>query len=114
MSQLKSFLIVPFFAFVSLCMADAATHCDDLIENLCSLDYHKGEINVGNDTLVYFIYSKPTEIAFLNNKPVFANIPLIGINGGPGVSHAYLEPLKKLACLGTPIILYYRELNQSH
>lgn len=74
------------------------TNCDSLITDLCDLTLKTGNLQFNNDTLAYFIYTKANDSSI--------SPPLIGINGGPGASHAYLEPLKKLACYGIPVIFY--------
>ena len=78
---------------------EVATECDSLITDLCDLQQTTGTVKINNDTLFYYIYS--SKVAGISSS-----IPLIGINGGPGASHHYMLPLKKLACLGTPLILY--------
>ena len=102
---------------LSLCLASAFsfplssstpvfTPCDSLVTELCDLTLTTGSLQINNDTLIYYIYSKPGDLTIKDNEYLFNSIPLIGINGGPGLSHAYLEPLRRISCLGVPLILY--------
>lgn len=95
---LFSLFIISSFQLQAFEASEPTTDCESLITDLCEITLTKGHIQINNDTLAYFFYTKAND---LNNS-----VPLIGINGGPGMSHAYMEPLKKLACFGIPVILY--------
>jgi len=99
-------LLSPALSLFSYSNSDVTTDCNSLIIELCDLTLTTGSLKVNNDTLVYYIYSKVGDLIIQDDSYFFNSIPLIGINGGPGSSHDYLEPLKRIACLGTPLILY--------
>lgn len=82
-----------------LSSSDNLANCDSLTSQLCPLTETKGFMKIRNTTLAYYIFSQP-------NSSLLNKVPLIGINGGPGLSHHYMRNIRVLACKGTPVILY--------
>ena len=77
--------------------------CNDMIPDLCSLDVTTG-------TFVSTCQGKLLEIAYWIYQPSSSmgsdKLPLVVVNGGPGMSHDYVTPLKQLACRGRQVIFY--------
>merc|ERR1719422_973742 len=50
--------------------------------------------------MFYWVYQKPGPASS------DSDLPVVMINGGPGLPHNYMLPLKQVACTGRKIIFY--------
>jgi len=74
--------------------------CDSILgNNLCDLKEEHKTFEVRGTTLHYWVY----QVAESREE---VGLPIILINGGPGMPHNYLLPMKVLACSGRKVIFY--------
>ena len=72
--------------------------CDDLLgDTLCDLVVEESSVEVRGEKLFYWVYKKEGDNT---------GLPVVMVNGGPGLPHNYMLPLKQLACYGRKIIFY--------
>ena len=79
--------------------------CDDLVPPVCDddLTIHQGKVETLPGVWVrYWRYVPPPSSSDLKNRPH----PLIVINGGPGLPHNIVRPLRSLACDGREVVFY--------
>ena len=87
--------------FLWIASSRAGWTCDDLLEDtLCDLDNVEDYVEVLGVKMFYWVYQKPGPASS------DSGLPVVMINGGPGLPHNYMLPLKQVACSGRKIIFY--------
>lgn len=75
--------------------------CDDLVPPLCDDDLKIKKHQVETIEGVMVTYWRYTPSKLKSNK-----LPMIVINGGPGLPHNFVRPTRSLACDGREIVMY--------
>ena len=87
------------FSSLSLLANGAFFTCSDIVEKMSDckkLTETKGSFEVHGLTITYWVYEDKENRDHLMD-------PIIVVNGGPGASSAYMQPLKQLACRGRKV-----------
>jgi L-proline amide hydrolase len=77
--------------------------CDDMTPNLCDDLIVIEELVATMDNLKARYWRYRSKAAY---DPSSNNLPVVVVNGGPGLSHNYDLPLKQLACRGREVLFY--------
>ena len=75
--------------------------CDNLLyDTLCDLEVVEDSVEVSGVKMFYWVYQKHSP------DSSDSGLPVLMINGGPGLPHNYMLPLKQVACSGRKVIFY--------
>ena len=95
--EIIHFLTICLFIASSLCVWS----CDDLLgDDLCDLEVVENSVEVSGVKMFYWIYQRAS------SDPGDSGLPVVMVNGGPGLPHNYMLTLKQTACSGRKIIFY--------
>ena len=75
--------------------------CDELLSGtLCDLEVVEDSVDISGVKMFYWVYQKHSP------DSSDSGLPVLMINGGPGLPHNYMLPLKQVACSGRKVIFY--------
>jgi len=81
--------------------SQASWTCDDLVEpTLCDLEVVEDSVEMSGVNMFFWVYQRSSPASS------DSGLPVVMVNGGPGLPHNYMLPLKQLACSGRKIVFY--------